>query len=87
MDKAYEGSATRSLVESLGMTPVVPPKSNRRKRWKYDKTLYKRRNEAKSFFRRIKSYRRVFIRYDKLDIMYLAFVHLAIICQWLRQLA
>ncbi len=37
------------LVKSLGMTPVVPPKSNRRKPWEYDKTLYKRRNEAKSF--------------------------------------
>ncbi len=87
MDKAYEGNATRSLVESLGMTPVVPPKSNRRKPLKYDKTLYKRRNEAKSFsVVRIKSYRRVFTRYDKLDVMYLAFVHLTIICQWLRQL-
>ena len=52
MDRAYEGNATRSLVESLGMRPIVPPKSNRKKPWEYDKILYKRRNEAKSFRRR-----------------------------------
>ena len=86
MDKAYEGNATRSLVESLGMRPIVPPKSNRKKPWEYDKILYKRRNEVERFFRRIKAYRRVFTRYDKLDIMYLAFVHLAIISELLRQI-
>ena len=47
MDKAYEGNATRSLVESLDMLPIVLPKSNRRKPWEYDKMLYKCRNEAK----------------------------------------
>ena len=52
MDKAYEGNATRSLVESLGMRPVVPPKSNRKKPWEYDKILYKRRNEVERFRRR-----------------------------------
>ena len=86
MDRAYEGNATRSLVESLGMRPIVPPKSNRKKPWEYDKILYKRRNEVERFFRRIKAYRRVFTRYDKLDIMYLAFVHLAIISELLRRI-
>ena len=40
MDKAYEGDATRSLAIKMGYTPVVPPKSNRKIPWEYDKTLY-----------------------------------------------
>ena len=45
MDRAYEGDETRQLVLSLGMIPVVPPKSNRIEPWEYDRALYKKRNE------------------------------------------
>ena len=51
MDRAYEGDETRHLVEHLGMTPVVPPKSNRREPWDYDRGLYKKRNEVERLFR------------------------------------
>ena len=44
MDKAYEGAETRALAEIMGYMPVVPPKSNRKDPWEYDKELYKRRN-------------------------------------------
>lgn len=84
MDKAYEGNQTRSLVRSLGMVPVVPPKLNRKNPWKYDKTLYKRRNEVERFFRRLKEFRRISTRYDKLDIIYLSFVLLAISYELIR---
>ena len=84
MDRAYEGDATRKQVVSQGMTPVVPPKSNRKNPWKYDTELYKRRNEVERFFRRIKASRRVFTRYDKLDTMYFSFVLIAIIYEFLR---
>ena len=43
--------------------------------------LYKRRNEVERYFRRLKSWRRVFTRYDKLDIMYSSFVVFAMICE------
>jgi transposase len=39
----------------------------------------KRRNEIERLFRRLKGFRRVFSRFDKLDVMYLAFVHVALI--------
>ena len=39
MDRAYEGAETRQLVLSLGMIPVVPPKSNRIDPWEYDRAL------------------------------------------------
>ena len=51
MDKAYEGDETRQLVLSLGMIPVVPPKSNRIEPWEYDRALYKKRNEIERLFR------------------------------------
>jgi len=79
MDRAYEDDATRQLTTQQGFTPVVPPKSNRREPWKYDKELYKRRNEVERLFRRIKRFRRIFTRYEKLDKMFLAFISLAII--------
>ncbi len=85
MDRAYEDTETRELARSLGMAPVVPPKRNRRVRWSYDRELYKRRNEIERLFRRLKSFRRVFTRFDKLDALYLGFVCLALIVEALRQ--
>ncbi len=77
MDKAYEGDEVRSAAVFKGLLPVVPPKSNRKEPWEYDKQLYKRRNEVERYFRRLKAYRRVFTRYDKLDVMYSSFVMFA----------
>lgn len=79
MDRAYEGDETRSLAISLGYNPVVPPKSNRKEPWTYDKELYKMRNHVERLFRRIKRFRRVFTRYDKLDVMFMAFIFLALV--------
>jgi transposase len=69
MDRAYEDDLTRLTAWRLRFNPVVPPKSNRVHSWNYDRELYQRRNEVKRFFRRIKGYRRVCTRYDKLDTM------------------
>ena len=74
MDKAHEGDEVRSAAVFKGLLPVVPPKSNRKEPWEYDKILYKRRNEVERYFRRLKSYRRIFTRYDKLDVMFSSFV-------------
>ena len=63
----------RMTVKNLGYA-IVPPKSNRLHKWKYDRELYKRKNHIERFFRRIKRFRRIFTRYDKLDILYSVFV-------------
>ena len=84
MDRAYEALETRCLVAQLGFKPVVPPKCNRLRPWKYDKLLYRRRNEVERLFRRLKGFRRVFTRFDKLDVMFAAFVHFALIIDALR---
>jgi transposase len=84
MDKAYEGNTCRAKAKKCGMRPVVPPKSNRRKPWRYNKKLYKQRNIVERNFRNIKEFRRVFTRYDKLDETCNAFSAVANIIVFLR---
>ena len=79
MDRAYEGDETRALAVELGYIPIVPPKSNRKDPWAYDKELYKQRNQVERLFRRIKRFRRIFTRYDKSDLIFFTFVYFALI--------
>ena len=81
MDKAYEGNKTRASVALAGFIPVVPPKKNRRKLWKYERELYKKRNQVERLFRKLKGFRRIYTRFEKLDVMFMAFLFLASI--WL----
>jgi len=84
MDRAYEGNETRQLAFDLGFIPVVPPKSNRLTAWHYSKAIYKRRNEIERLFRRLKGFRRICSRFDKLDVMFTAFIQFALIVDALR---
>ena len=79
MDKAYEGDETRQLILDLGMIPVVPPKINRVTPWEYDREMYKRRNEVERLFRRLKGFRRIFSRFDKLDVLFRFFINFSLI--------
>ena len=79
MDRADEGDETRQLVRDLDCIPVVPPKKNRRKPWEYDRQLYKQRNEGERLFRRLKGFRRIFTRFDKLDVVFTFFIYFALI--------
>ena len=84
MDRAYEGNPTRRLARDLEYQPVVPPLRSRKEPWEYDRELYKRRNEIERLFRRLKGFRRVFTRYDKLDVVFSGFILFALICEALR---
>ena len=86
MDRAYEGAETRQLALDLGFIAVVPPKSNRLDPWEYDRAMYKRRNEVERLFRRLKGYRRIFSRFEKLDLMFLGFISFVLIVDGLRYL-
>jgi transposase len=83
MDRAYEGNQTRQLALDLGFTPVVPPLKTRVSPWEYDQALYRQRNEIERLFRRLKGFRRIFSRFDKLDVMFTAFIHFAFIVDML----
>ena len=62
----------------------MPPKCNRLQPWQYDKAIYRKRNEIERLFRRLKCFRRTFSRFDKLDVVFLAFVRFALIVEALR---
>ena len=83
-DKGYDSNAVRNKIESKGAAPNIPPKINRR--WKncFSPYLYRDRNAIERMFGRIKDFRRIATRYDRLATNYLAAVCLvATICYWL----
>jgi len=84
MDRAYEGDETRQPALDLGFIPVVPPTQNRVTAWEYNRAIYKRRNEIERLFRRLKGFRRIFSRFEKLDVMFVGFINFALIADGLR---
>jgi len=76
-DKAYGTQEIRDICAKKEWALVVPPRSNSVNPWDYDKQIYKRRNCIERFFHRLKNFRRVATRYDKLAHMYSSFVALA----------
>ena len=84
LDKAYEDGQTRQLALDFGFIPVVPPQSNRLEPWEYDRAMYRKRNEIERLFRRLKGFRRIFSRFEKLDVLFLGFLTLALIAEALR---
>ncbi len=75
-DRSYDSDAIRSDLEAQGIEPVIPPRSNRKQAIRYDKSKYRRRNMVERLISRLKQFRRVATRYDKLDGTFLAFIHL-----------
>ena len=86
MDGSFEDNQTLQLALDFGFIPVVPPRPNRLEPWQYDKAMYRRRNEIERLFRRLKGFRRIFSRFDKLDLVFLGFLHFALIVEALRYL-
>ena len=87
MDRVCEGDETRQLVRDLGMTPVVPPKANRKAGREHDRKTCKFRNEIERLFWRFKCCRRLFTRFDKLDAMCLCFLNLTAVFEMTHDLA
>ncbi len=63
---------------------MIPPKRNRKVQRRYDVHLYKERNLIERFFNKLKQFRRVATRYDKLLVNFMGFVKLAAIAIWLK---
>lgn len=82
-DKAYDSDAFTALIVTQGGEPVIPPRSNRLNPRQFDRHLYKDRNLIERFFNRIKQFRRIATRYDKLAKSFLSFVHIACALVWL----
>ena len=65
-DKAYDTDAFRAALKKCKIRVVIPGKSNRKKRIRLDKAAYTKRNVIERCFGRLKDFRRVATRYDKL---------------------
>ncbi len=76
-DKAYDSDDFIKGLKEKGIEVVIPPRSNRKEKRSYDKELYKERHLVECFINKIKHFRRVFSRFDKLARRYLAFLHFA----------
>ena len=85
-DKGYDADWIREKIEAQEAAPNIPDKSNRKVRHCFSKSLYKERNKVERFFNKIKHYRRVATRYEKLGANFLAMVKLAAIRVWLRSI-
>lgn len=83
-DRGYDSEAFRAKIEQQNCVPVIPSRSNRKKIILYDKHIYKERNLVECFFSRIKHYRRIFSRFDKMLRNYQSFLHFAAALVWLR---
>lgn len=76
-DKAYGAKAIRDYITDKGAKYTIPPKRNDPNPWEVDYFTYKERHLIECFFQKLKWFRRVFSRYDKLDDSFLAFVYIA----------
>lgn len=72
LDKAYDADRIREQLAYDGIEPVIPPINTRSKKIPYDKMAYKERNKIERFFNKIKQFRRIATRYDKLKKTFFA---------------
>jgi transposase len=83
-DRAYDTNAVRQQIQSQGAVPNIPPKRNRLWKCCFSPFLYRGRNAIERMFCRLKDFRRIATRYDKLATNFLAAVQLAaIVSYWL----
>jgi transposase len=71
-DKAYDSAELRDELQQRGTNPVIPNRSNRKQPFSFSKRLYKLRWRIENAFNRLKDFRRIATRYDKLARNYLA---------------
>jgi transposase len=83
-DKGYDADTLRSALRNRGTVPVIPGRANRTRMIAYDKRRYRDRHLIENAFCRLKDFRRIATRYDKLAANFLSAVALvAIIAFWI----
>ena len=85
-DKGYDADRVRSHIRAQGAIPNIPNRSNRKKKYRWKKVLYRERNHVERFFNKLKQFRRIATRYDKLGATFFAFIKIAAMRIWLRSI-
>lgn len=83
-DKAFDCDEFINQIISQNCTPVIPPRSNRKAPREVDYYLYKERHLVECFFSKVKHFRRIFSRFDKMAVAYMGFLAFASAIIWLR---
>jgi putative transposase len=81
-DKGYDANELRAQLRRQRCRVVIPSNRSRRRRRAFNRRLYKRRHRVENFFQRLKRYRRVATRYEKLAVNFFAMVCFASILVW-----
>lgn len=76
LDKGYDADRIRERLNLEGIEAVIPPINTRSKVIYYDRQRYRRRNRVERFFNKIKNFRRIATRYDKLSETFFSAVYL-----------
>jgi len=83
-DKAFDCDEFIQKIESQQCVPIIPPRSNRKVQREVDYALYKERHLIECFFSKVKHFRRIFSRFDKMALAYMGFLAFASSIIWLR---
>ena len=81
-DKGYESNRVLAFIRDQGAEAVIPPKSNRRDPWEYDRELYRERNLIERAFNKLKQWQRIATRYDRRSLYFLSALHLVASVIW-----
>jgi transposase len=82
-DKGYSSGKVRRYLRQHGIGATIPKKRNEKPQRTFDRELYRERNKVERCINRLKQFRRVATRYEKLAVNYLAMVTIAAILMWL----
>lgn len=77
-DKGFDGDGQRQACRDYGAKPVIPFKANRTTVGRLNKKAYRERNRIERLFGKLKEFRRVATRYEKLKQTFLGIIHLAL---------
>ena len=83
-DRGYDSDSLVAALTARGIQAVIPPRRKRRHPRAVDAARYAQRHSVERLFSRLKQFRRVATRYDKLDAHFLAFIYLTATVLWLR---
>jgi transposase len=83
-DRGYDAQAVVDLITARGTRAHIPTQKDRRRQRSVDRQLYRQRNLVERFFNKLKHFRRIATRFDKLARNYLAAIHLAAARLWMR---
>src|SRR5512132_990382 len=85
-DKGYDADRVRAHIRAQGAIPNSPNRAHRRRKFRWKKTIYRERNQVERFFNKLKQFRRIATRYDKLGATFFAFIKIAAVRIWLRSI-